>query len=1118
MQRLVVAQLCLFLACSPASALPKRAEELRNRGFAELENEKPEQAESAYEELIGLLPEDPLGHANLAIARLRQQKYPEALTAIDTALAKAKGRGDLLAIRGEILQWTGDLEGALINLRDAAEAEPQNQEILYSLYRLATTLKTEESEKVAGEILEKLARLRPENVVVLMQLGQRAIAENNRRRATNAFLRLEELLWQEGDLAHRAMGMVREALEGEDLSKARVPAARLDNVLKIAPMARESLRELQTGIQGIPVERFLDEAPTEGFGNPIDLRLVASQLATSPGAGTSLAVGDFDGDGRPDLARIRGGEQHALELRPARSGWRKAAELATPGATGVSAVDLDNDGRLDLLAHGPKGSTLWLGQGDGSFQAAPEQMGLAQAGAQSMVAVDFDIEGDLDLALAGGTATVDLYRNNLAGPLERVGDKAFPALEMSNFGTVTASDLDRDGDLDLLLAHGGGLSWLDNLRQGRFRDRGAETGLAGPAARAAISADLDNDGQPDLVAAGDGLRALRNDDAKFRPWSLSGLPTEGDYSALLAFDADNDGRQDLALGGAAGLQVLTQKLGSDTSFSSVSIAEAPAKVSALAASDLDGDGDLDLLADGPNGLFQIQNDGGNANAWLSLSLRGLSKGNSKNNHFGTGSLVEVRNGRAYQFHEATGDVLHLGLGQASEAAVLRVVWTNGVPQNRIALEGKQTVVEEQLLKGSCPFLYAWNGESFDFVTDLLWGAPVGLPAAPGKWVDSDPSELVKIGPMPTLENREGKPAYALRLTEELWEAAFFDQVRLWVVDHPAAVEVASNLRILPGEALGEEVLASRELRPLAAAWDGRGREVTATVATRDDVYADGYRKSPYQGVAAETWAFTFDLGQAPGKAVRLHLDGWIFPADASLNLAVAQRQDLPYLPPRLEVETANGWQVLMPNMGFPAGKTKTMVVDTPPLPLGAQRLRLVSSLWLHWDRIAWTLTPADHEARVVAKLTPSQAELRYRGFSALVREAPNAPHTFDYARVSLPSPWAEPLPGHYTRFGDVRDLLLQTDDRSVIMAPGDEIDLLFEATDLTALPEGWVRSLFLESHGWDKDADRNTGAGQELGPLPFRAMQTYPYGAEETFPRGERHQQYLRRWQTRWVE
>ncbi len=1112
MRRTHCALLILFCAASAAAAAPSpEAVELHHLGLAELENERPEQAEQAYRRLIELLPEDPAGHANLAIAQLRQQKYDAAAASILRALAVAPEHPRVLAIQGELEQWTGDLEGGLESLRRAAAAAPEDPEILYAAYHLATTLQTEAAGAVAGDTLRRLARLRPENVVVLLQLGQRAIADGDRTVATGVYLRLSQLLWQVQPIALRALDMVTEALTQDDVSAARVPAIRLENVLKVNPMFRESLRELKTGIQGNPLPRLRDQPESGRFGEPVDIELAGSRLDARPTAGRALAAGDFDHDDTGDLARIRAADGGVLEIRRAAGGFAVSSELPAAGLDGLLAADLDNDGHLDLVGTGKTLAAVWLGRGDGTFEAAPGALGLAAAGAAAAAVIDFDIEGDLDLALAGGASgAADLYRNALDGPLQRVGTRSLPRLEIGDSKALAASDLDRDGDLDLVIGHARGVSWLDNLRQGRFVDRSADAGLRPGAAVAALAAaDLDDDGFPDLVSAGRGLAAWHNRRGRFEPWQLAGLDgIEAELSALLAADLDNDGRLDLAAAGATGVVVL-QRRGS--AFAAVPVAAGPAAAAVVVAVDLDRDGDLDLAAAGAEGLHRLENRGGNRNGWLAVRLRGLDKGNSKNNLFGFGSVVEVRSGGAYQFRETAGDVTHLGLGSRAAADVLRVVWTNGVPQNRLAVEGEQRLVEEQLLKGSCPFLYAWDGDGFAFVTDLLWNAPLGLPVAPGKWAASDPGELVRVDGLVA----DGG-VYRLRITEELWEAAFFDHLRLWVVDHPGDVEVASNLRVVPGAAPApERVLASRALRPVAAAWDGRGRQVTSAVLHRDEVYADGYEPGPYQGVAPP-WTFTFDLGEAPAAAVRLHLDGWIFPADASLNLAVAQRRDTPDVPPRLEVETADGWQVLEPNLGHPAGKTKTLVIDTPPLPPGARRLRIVTSRWLHWDRIAWTTEPADEVPVVRARLAPRRAELRFRGFSELARRAPNAPHTFDYARARQESPWL-PFPGHYTRYGDVRKLLAAADDFSVILAPGDEIVLELDAGSLPPPAAGWRRTLFLESHGWDKDADRNTFAGERLEPLPFRAMTGYPFADGESYPDTPDHRAYRRDWLTREV-
>ncbi len=1219
--RAALALLLLLATPSAASTLSEKALELRNLGIAQLENEQPAQAEATFRELIRQLkttaPADPMPDANLALSLLRQQKNDAALEAADQALAKAPGRADLLALRGDILQWSGKADEALAAYRQAAAADPAQVRVQFALFQQAAAVgETDAARAASAEALAALVRLRPENLVVLLKEGQRAIragisggggSDSARAAATQAFLRVKEILWQAPAPAAASLGQILKALEENNLEAARIPGIRLENVLRITPLYRQSLSELSPGIQGLPIETFAGEPPVTRFGDPLPVRFVGVRIGdSSASAGTvgrALAVGDFDGDGKADIARVvSGGEGKAPRLELTQGGASRTLDLPASGVAGLLAADLDNDGRLDLIAYGPETLRWWRnvggmesspldplshlpapapgrggattqkpGEQDGrGFPLSPRERGpggedstrgtfqtpsqpaphggeifedataaaglgvIGGAGATAAAAIDFDIEGDLDLALVGGKAGAgELFRSNLigvltgvlTGALEAVGAATLPREAFPEPAALIASDLDRDGDLDLLVAHSKGLSWLDNLRQGRFGDRTAVSGLAGlsksqpgVSVMAVVSADLDNDGLPDLIAAGSaGLAAWHNRGGTFEPWPLSGLPDKPALADVLALDADNDGRLDLAAAGPSGLLVLGQRGTPERPvFEALKIEGAPSSAAVLAAADLDADGDLDLLAGGPNGLHRLDNDGGNRNHWLSVRLKALTQGNSKNNLEGLGAVVEVRSGSAYQFREVQGQVTHLGLGSRTRPDLLRVTWTNGVPQNRMQPQGDLRIVEEQLLKGSCPFLYAWDGKGFAFVTDLLWNSPIGLPVAPGVWAGADPGEIVRIDGLEP--RREGggegdQSRYEIRVTEELWEAAFFDQVRLWVVDHPADVEVASNLKVIPGKPLPEEVKASRGLRPVTAAWDGAGEDATERVRRRDEVYASGFEPSPYQGVTAKPWTFTFDLGEAPNRPVRLHLDGWNFPADASLNLAVAQRSDLPPTFPRVEVETDGGWEILVAEMGFPAGKTKTMVVDTPALPPGAHRLRIVTNQWIAWDRIAWTSSPVDSEPVIAARLDPATADLRYRGFSQLIRRSPNGPHGYLYERSTAESPWL-PFPGRYTRYGDVKELLLAADDRTVILAPGDEIALTFDAKSLPPVRKGWTRTLFLESQGWDKDADRNTFEASQVEPLPFRAMKRYG----DPLPDTPELRRYLEEWLTRDVK
>ena len=93
--------------------------------------------------------------------------------------------------------------------------------------------------------------------------------------------------------------------------------------------------------------------------------------------------------------------------------------------------------------------------------------GLAKATGEAVAVLDYDTEGDLDLAL--GEPGVELFRNALQGPLEPVGKSTFPSLTLSGIHGLAASDLDRDGDLDLLVAHAKGIAWLGQPAPGALR-------------------------------------------------------------------------------------------------------------------------------------------------------------------------------------------------------------------------------------------------------------------------------------------------------------------------------------------------------------------------------------------------------------------------------------------------------------------------------------------------------------------------------------------------------------------------------------------------------------------------------------------------------------------------
>jgi hypothetical protein len=200
-------------------------------------------------------------------------------------------------------------------------------------------------------------------------------------------------------------------------------------------------------------------------------------------------------------------------------------------------------------------------------------------------------------------------------------------------------------------------------------------------------------------------------------------------------------------------------------------------------------------------------------------------------------------------------------------------------------------------------------------------------------------------------------------------------------------------------------------------------------------------------------------------------------------------------------------------MGFPGGKTKTIVVDLPVDQFTADdyRVRIVTSMELYWDAIAVAVDAPVSECRQTP-LRLLAADLHYRGVSAREDGKHHGPDRYDYNDVETNAVWA-PMSGNFTRYGDVTAIVDTADDRLVVMAAGDEMTLSFKQIDPP--PPGWRRDFILHNVGWDKDADLNTVTGFQVEPLPYRGMSEYPPGPNSIPPNSEQYREYLRIYQTR---
>jgi hypothetical protein len=180
----------------------------------------------------------------------------------------------------------------------------------------------------------------------------------------------------------------------------------------------------------------------------------------------------------------------------------------------------------------------------------------------------------------------------------------------------------------------------------------------------------------------------------------------------------------------------------------------------------------------------------------------------------------------------------------------------------------------------------------------------------------------------------------------------------------------------------------------------------------------------------------------------------------------------------------------------------------------SREVRIVTNMRIYWDQILVN-TSDNHPPAQIARLDPVRADLNWRGFSAEVTPDNREPFGYDYARVSFTSPW-KVMTGRYTREGDVRELLLKSDDMFAICRPGDEISVSFDASALPLLPK-WTRTFLLYSDGFSKEMDINSASPDQIAPLPFHGMSRYPYAWPEHYPLNEARRRYIEKYNTRVV-
>src|SRR5262245_12769595 len=826
---------------------------------------------------------------NRGVALMEQGSYADAARAFREALMTEPGLR-LPRINLPIaLYYDGQLDEAKRAADDARRDAPDAPQPVYMLGLIA---RAQNAPDAAADAFTRALMLDPSDVGAKLNLAMVHL-QQGRYQDTVALCR--EVLAAEAYNATAAYNLALALDRGGDRA-ASARAMQQFQALRTAPYALTySQAYLEQGRYAEALASSGAEPDLVDQTAPrVTLTDATSALLPGSPAARVIALGDLDGDSRLDL--ITGDESLRLFRNNGAQLVDATALLANVdvrGVTGIAVADVNNDGRLDLLVLTESGAHLITQQSDGQFRDTTPAVFRAAPARLAAALADIDHDGDLDVVTGGR-----LLRNNGNGAFTDVTAAARLRLPAAAT-TILPTDFDNRRDVDLFAITLGTRPVLfRNLRTGTFEDVAIAAGL--PSATditAAAIGDVNNDGFTDFFfgrAAAPGLWAMNDGRGRFQLRDAS-AETKGTLAAQL-FDYDNDGLIDLIIAARDGLHLFRNRARDwqrvdETVAATRHTAAATDVAPSLASGDLDSDGDLDLVAADSSGSLRIwRNDGGTRHRALRVALAGRAS-----NRGGIGAKVEIRAGSLYGRVETTATTpaaiparLTFGLGTRAQADAVRVLWPSGILQTETPPVGSARIALAELDRkpSSCPFLYTWNGDTFTFVTDFMGGGEMGYLESPGVYNVADPDEYVRIT-NEQLRERNGR--YDLRVTNELEEVLYVDQLKLMAVTHYADVEVFPNegMRVHPAP---YQLFAVRNVRPLASAVDDAGHSLLPELAAVDRKFAAGFPLEPIRGYA-KAHAVTMRLpSRAPRTDARtvLLLTGWTDYAFSTNNIAGSQ--------------------------------------------------------------------------------------------------------------------------------------------------------------------------------------------------------------------------------------
>ena len=858
---------------------------------------------------------------NLGVAYMNQQLFEKGLHAFEQAAAADPNFQTAQINRGIALLNLQRVDDAKQILEAASKRDPKDPHVWYNLGLL---YKNSEGPATAIDAFRHVTEIDASDADTWYFLGTTYAQLKQFPQAIDAFkqaLKIDPLH------ASAEFGLSRALQQSGDTAQSR------EHLVKFQHITHDKLGSpisLAYGEQGkysraeespSVVEKVPAQIAVKFVSQGSDAHLVTKAANSEVRDMASYLSGgacflDYDGDGQLDVLLADDGPSGELTLFRGVNGKFEDVSKTAGIASGLHALgctvgDYDNDGFADVALTTSAGVMLLHNEKGAGFKDVTQSSGVSTRYNVGLTFIDYDHDGDLDLFVtdfqnhqmpqsvdpldsAEGMVSArllvnHLFRNNGNGTFTFVENQGAIARLVPSVSAV-GSDYNNDRAIDIIVT-----AWRQapgifvNPREGEFpMQRPWQASMPQTASGIAVL-DFNHDGWMDVAFthwATPSLTLWRNDKAK--TFEQVPLPQTNWARAfgVAAFDYDNDGWVDLVAVGETkdgkGDVRLFRNLGPD-GWKDVTTDVGLDKIElknprAIITGDYDNDGAVDLLITQNHGpAILLRNEGGNKNNWLRLKLVGLN-----DNKSAIGTKVEVFSGANRQKFEIYGSsgylgqnspYLTVGLGQAKQADIVRMLWPTGVLQDEIDIAGNkvQEFTEIDRRGSSCPTLFVWDGTRYQLVGDLLGAGVVGHWVAPGERNIARPTEYIKVD-RGMMQLKNGR--YSFRLMEPMEEVVYLDQVRLLAVDHPAGVDVYPDERFASNPPYPPfNVVTSSNPRPPAGVWDEHGHNLLPDLAANK--YVGDFEILPFKGFT-KPHSIELDLGDAyRGGPLRLLLHGEI---------------------------------------------------------------------------------------------------------------------------------------------------------------------------------------------------------------------------------------------------